>query len=77
MSSLWNLWYDLGRRAKQIEVVWCNRKIAEMPPVDPFKARVIETELMKFREILLHFDEGDIFIAFGRLDRLEELIKQV
>ena len=69
------MWCELGYKAKNAEITWFLKRLSDLPPTDNEKIEKIERELTAFRHINLHFSEGDIFIAFDRLDTLEELIK--
>ena len=69
------MWCELGYKAKSAEITWFLKRLSDLPPTDNEKIEKIERELTAFRHINLHFSEGDIFIAFDRLDTLEELIK--
>lgn len=71
----WSLWYELGYKAKNAEITWFLKRLSDLPPTDEEKIARIERELTIFRHIHLHFSYGDIFIAFHRLENLEELIK--
>jgi len=73
--SVWNLWFELGYKAKNIEIAWFMRRLSDLPPTDERKIAFIERELTAFRHILLNFSEGDIFIAYGRIEELEKIIK--
>ena len=73
--EVWSLWCELGYKAKNAEISWFLKRLSDLPPTDNEKIEKIERELKVFRHINLHFSEGDIFIAFDRLDTLEELIK--
>ena len=73
--SVWNLWFELGYKAKNIEIAWFVKRLSDLPPTDERKITFIERELIAFRNIQLNFSEGDIFIAFGRLEELEKMIR--
>jgi hypothetical protein len=73
--SVWNLWFELGYKAKNIEIAWFMRRLSDLPPTDERKIAFIERELTAFRHILLIFSDGDIFIAYGRIEELEKIIK--
>jgi hypothetical protein len=73
--EVWSLWYELGYKAKNVELTWFMKRLSDLPPTDDEKIARIERELTIFRHIHLHFSEGDVFIAFARLERLEEIIK--
>ena len=75
IMEAWTLWYELGCKAKNAEITWFLKRLSDSPPTDNEKITKIERELTIFRHIHLHFSEGDIFIAFSRIDNLEELIK--
>ena len=73
--EVWSLWCELGYKAKNAEITWFLKRLSDLPPTDNEKIEKSERELTVFHHIHLHFSEGDIFIAFSRLDTLEELIK--
>ena len=73
----WTLWYELGYKAKNAEIAWFLKRLSDSPPTDDAKISQVERELTIFRHLHLHFTEGDIFIAFCRLETLEELIKSL
>jgi hypothetical protein len=73
----WNLWYELGRRAKNAELSWFQKRLSEVPPTDESRISFIERELTIFRHLHLYYNEGDIFILFSRLERLENIISSV
>jgi hypothetical protein len=73
--EVWSLWYELGYKAKNAEITWFLKRLSDSPPTDEEKIAHIERELTVFRHLPLHFSEGDIFIAFGRLESLEQKIR--
>ena len=75
--EVWTLWYELGYKAKNAEISWFLKRLSDLPPTDEQKIAFIERELTIFRHVHHHFSNGDIFIAFGRLQTLEDLIKSL
>ena len=72
--EVWRLWCELGYKGKSAEIAWFLKRLSDVPPTDEKKISFVERELAVFRNVQLHFSEGDIFIAFGRLETLEEII---
>lgn len=75
--EVWTLWYELGYKAKNAEISWFLKRLSDLPPTDEQKIAFVERELTIFRHAHLHFSNGDIFIAFGRLQSLEDIIKSL
>jgi hypothetical protein len=75
--EMFSLWYELGMKAKQLEIQWNIKRLADFPPAHALRIAFIEQEVFVFRQIHLHFNEGDIFIAYGRLERLERIVRDI
>jgi len=66
---------EVGITVPSSEIAWFVKRLSDLPPTDERKITFIERELIAFRNIQLNFSEGDIFIAFGRLEELEKMIR--